>query len=70
MPIMIDLPFPETCAKCPMFEYGALSNCKLLKKPILWYEANTSRDGDCPLIEVKTPQKGDIDLLEASGFEL
>lgn len=42
---------PDTCAACPMFEYGALSNCKLIKKPLLWYEATQKRDKDCPLEE-------------------
>ena len=70
MPVLIDIPLPQTCAECTMFEYGALSNCKLLKKPLLWYEANTRRDEECPLKEIKIPQKGDMGLLEASGFEL
>ena len=70
MAILIDLLMPLTCAKCPMFEYGVLSNCKLLKKPLMWYEANTKRDEECPLKEIKIPQKGDNKLLEDSGFEL
>lgn len=51
--IAIDMDMPRSCAECPMFEYAALSNCKLLKVPLMWYEAHESRDERCELIDLE-----------------
>lgn len=35
-----------------------------------WEEQPESRPDYCPLVEIKTPQKANIKLLEESGFEV
>lgn len=68
MGVYLDIDMPRTCAECPLFEYGALSNCKLLKTPLMWYEAHEGRDKECPLRET-APRASGREKLEGAGFE-
>lgn len=74
MPVIVDIDLPETCSNCRLFEYSSVSNCKLLKKPLQWDDANTKRDDDCPLRAMQKQLKDafcvDDAFLEESNFEL
>lgn len=65
-----DMNMPVRCSDCPLSEFAALSNCKLLKCSTLYDVFTSRRRSDCPLREYKNDAvRIDRKLLEDANFE-
>ena len=68
--ILLDLPFPKTCMECPLAIFSITSSCRLLDGGIEYPEFSAKRRDDCPIREIRKPDRSNDKLLEDAGFEL